>query len=123
MTLSEFKAWFEGFTEGMEAAPTEAQFSKIKAKVALIDGAPVTYPIFVDRYVPQYWPHNGYPWGYPITSVGGFTLDATASDAGKVTFGQFSYAPVEPASKGDSQTVPFDSITAMRDLGRAESVN
>jgi hypothetical protein len=60
MTLSEFKAWFEGYTEDLVGAPTEQQFARIKEKVKAIDGAPTTYPIFVDRWWPQqpitpYW--------------------------------------------------------------------
>lgn len=33
MTLSEFKAWFEGYTEGFEGAPSVAQFERIKEKL------------------------------------------------------------------------------------------
>lgn len=102
MTLAEFKAWFEGFTESIEGAPTEAQFAKIKARVALIDGAPVTYPIFVERYWPQ--PRVPY-WSNPVWAgnVGhGASLDAVADGNGKVT---------------------FDSISAMTTLGRAEAMN
>ena len=36
MTLSEFKAWFEGFTESMEKAPTPNQWERIKERVAKI---------------------------------------------------------------------------------------
>lgn len=54
MTLDEFKAWFEGFTESMESRPTEKQWTRIKQQVKKIDGAVTTYPIFVDRYIPHY---------------------------------------------------------------------
>jgi hypothetical protein len=53
MTLQEFKAWFEGFTEDMSAAPSKKQWERIKKRVKEIDGSAVTYPVFVDRY----WPH------------------------------------------------------------------
>lgn len=36
MTLSEFKAWFEGFCEGIDGAPTPEQWVKVKEKVALL---------------------------------------------------------------------------------------
>lgn len=101
MTLAEFKAWFEGFTESIEGVPNEAQFAKIKAKVALIDGAPVTYPVFVDRYWPQPWrPY----WDQPIWANGGvsYSLTAVGSDTGQIT---------------------FDSISAMTALGRADAMN
>ena len=58
MTLSEFKAWFEGFTENIDGKPNEKQWKRIKARVKEIDGTPVT-PIVIerwrDRYVPN-WP-------------------------------------------------------------------
>jgi hypothetical protein len=54
MTLSEFKAWFEGLSESMEAPPTEDQWKRIKARVAEINGTATPYPVFVDRYVTPY---------------------------------------------------------------------
>lgn len=30
MHLSEFKAWFEGFTENIQGVPTEAQWNRLK---------------------------------------------------------------------------------------------
>lgn len=38
MTQTEFKAWFEGFCEAIDAAPTPEQWAKIKAKVADMGG-------------------------------------------------------------------------------------
>lgn len=55
MKTSEFKAWFEGFTENLAGAPTTEQFDKIKAKVAEIDGREVTERVYVDQYV---YPHR-----------------------------------------------------------------
>jgi len=57
MTLQEFKAWFDGFTENMcEAPPTKLQWARIQARVKEIDGAITTYPVFVDRYWPPHYP-------------------------------------------------------------------
>lgn len=111
MTLSEFKAWFEGFTEGIEGAPTAKQFVKIKAKVADIDGAPVTYPIFVDRY--WHRPEWVSPYLYPYT----VSLDAVAS-APRIT-------GMDQMQARENARVEhlFDSHVAMRDLGRAEALN
>ena len=64
MTLSEFKAWFEGFTEDMDSAPNKKQWERIKARVKEIDGAVTTYPVFVDRYGPRYLPCIPY-WQQP----------------------------------------------------------
>jgi hypothetical protein len=54
LTLNEFKAWFDGFSEGIEKIPTERQWAKIKSKMKEIDDTPTSYPIFVDRYVQPY---------------------------------------------------------------------
>lgn len=123
MTLSEFKAWFEGFTESMEVAPTEAQFAKIKAKVALIDGAVTTYPVFIDRYwrqgFPRPWPYYAPNYPYWTSTTGGsigagtFTMGASGGVSGS------SYA-----LSGDEHVSPtFDSHGAMLALGRAEALN
>lgn len=53
MTLAEFKAWFEGFTEDMDAAPTPKQWKRIKARVAQIDGIAITREVV---YRDRYWP-------------------------------------------------------------------
>ena len=34
MTLNEFRAWFDGFSEAIGDAPTPEQWAKIKAKLA-----------------------------------------------------------------------------------------
>jgi len=50
MTPKEFKAWFEGFTEAMTGLPNEDQWKKIQARVAQIDGTPISYPVYVRDY-------------------------------------------------------------------------
>lgn len=52
MTLSEFKAWFEGFTENMDGPPSADQWKRIKKRVKEIDWTP--RHIFIDRYVHPY---------------------------------------------------------------------
>ena len=37
MTLNEFRAWFDGFSEAIGDAPTPEQWAKIKAKVSSLD--------------------------------------------------------------------------------------
>ena len=61
MTLAEFKAWFEGFTEGMDAAPNADQWERIKARVKEIDGTAISYPVFIDRYWPRRY-RDVEPW-------------------------------------------------------------
>lgn len=36
MTLAEFKAWFEGFCEGIGGAPTEQHLATIREKIATV---------------------------------------------------------------------------------------
>ena len=62
MNLSEFRAWFEGFTEEMDGPPSTKQWKRIKKRVSEIIDAPTTYPVFIDRYVrpyPWYWQGGG----------------------------------------------------------------
>ncbi|PJN93936.1 hypothetical protein CNY89_17465 [Amaricoccus sp. HAR-UPW-R2A-40] len=34
MTLNEFRAWFDGFSEALDGAPTAEQWAKVRAKLA-----------------------------------------------------------------------------------------
>lgn len=70
MTLAEFKAWFEGFTEDLEGAPNEKQFAKIKQRVAEIDGTPVN-PVVIREYIRPYWhgPYYGPVYGSSRANV------------------------------------------------------
>lgn len=43
MTLSEFKAWFDGYTEDIVGPPTEAQWEKIKAKLIAAQASKPNY--------------------------------------------------------------------------------
>lgn len=135
MKITEFKAWFEGFTENIEGAPTEAQFEKIKAKVAEIDGQPVTERVYLDRYVVPWRRTWDEYWGPRYDLLPKVTCDGTepyrpdksgiahiwdpdrnpirfGADTGSVTVRQ---GPVRTLMNSD-----FDSHAAMRDLGRME---
>lgn len=123
MTLSEFKAWFEGFSEGIDTAPTAEQFAKIKAKVAKIDGAPTTERIFIDRWWPAYRPHQW--WESPIIAspvYPSWTATSTAAGLSEVSVSAGDgYQHIPPGVKGETQTKVFDIFEAMRDLGRQEA--
>ena len=101
MKLAEFKAWFEGFTEDMDGAPTEAQFKRIKDRVAEIDGSPITERVFVDRYLPTgYRPR--YSWQTPLVgAVGGAAAGANLNNVG-------------------ASSAPFASTAAMSAVGTAD---
>ena len=74
MHSSEFKAWFEGFTEAIPGVPTKAQWARIKARVKEIDGTYTPYRVFYDRY---WYPQYGPQWSY--TSVGTVVSSPTIS--------------------------------------------
>lgn len=71
MTLAEFKAWFEGFTEDMDARPTEKQWKRIKARVKEINGAAITKEVWLRDYRPY--------WTYTANSVPFSTYNTTAA--------------------------------------------
>lgn len=99
MTLSEFKAWFSGFTESMDSTPNEKQWARIKARVDEINDVPTTYPVFIDRYVQPYRPNVPY-WNGRGNS-GGIMLCSQNHN-------KMEYATA------------FDVSAAMADLGKAE---
>lgn len=71
MTLSEFKAWFEGFCEGIDEAPSIPQWQKIKAKIAETE---TLIPLQVNRLDPNRFLVGGgapgFPAGYPQNVAG-----------------------------------------------------
>lgn len=75
MTLSEFKAWFEGFTEDMDARPTEKQWKRIKARVKEIDGTAITREVYYRN-----WPYWG-PYYYAASpySASGASVSSRAA--------------------------------------------
>jgi hypothetical protein len=100
MTLQEFKAWFDGFTENMgEAPPTKLQWARIQARVKEIDGAAITYPVFIDRY----WPHPS-PTIWPQWTICGASQNMNTLNDGHTVFnvtaamgalGQADYAAIQ----------------------------
>lgn len=120
MKLDEFKAWFEGFTEGMDSTPSEKQWKRIKEQVAAIDGVPVT-PVYVERYWPRYLnvpPYQPY-WG-TISSCHISSLQQAGQNANlsAAVSGQIS-----PSFEGIATNHGgFDSHSAMYALGKAEAI-
>lgn len=137
MTLAEFKAWFNGFTESMESNPTEKQWERIKARVAEIDDKPVTYPVFVDRYLPYqswpyldpriYWSSNGtavktYAAGDQMATAGGAaSLQAYSNASQMKSASAFPRNTIGDVTIGKNEFNQFfNSASAMLDLGKAE---
>lgn len=95
MTLAEFKAWFEGFTEDMDGQPNAKQWTRIKARVAQIDGVAITREVvYRDRYWPSYVKHT---WidnlPYTATSMGSMAAAPapTVSASNLVDLGKSEY--------------------------------
>jgi hypothetical protein len=100
MTLSEFKAWFSGFTEMMDGPPNADQWSRIQARIKEIDDKPIpvtVYREYVERFRP-FWPASPHPLVY-----------RGARDGFTVTF-----ADALPRNGG------MDHAHPVHDLGRAE---
>lgn len=104
MTPAEFKAWFDGFTEAFTGCPTKAQWTRIKERVAEIDGRTVTERVYFDRYWRDY---NWQPyWQNLSANAGGVSTVGTTS----------------PSNVGYTNTSgQFDNLTAMNALGRADA--
>lgn len=107
MTPSEFKAWFDGFTEAMGGTPTKAQWARIQARVAEIDGKPVTHTVYVDRYLPSVRPYyrDWTTWYGTCGSTSGGTTGLATS----------------LVNATGQNGVEYDSHKAMLLVGRAEA--
>jgi hypothetical protein len=96
MTPSEFKAWFEGFTEGLDGRPTEKQWERIVSRVKEIDGT---------SYVARWYPYGGW-YNHPVVTLG--------ATYGTMTGGL--------TVNGNTDTVSYSSADVMRTLGRDDMV-
>lgn len=114
MTPSEFKAWFDGFTEALDGTPSKAQWARIKARVAEIDGRAVTREVFVDRYWPLYYQSQNRPWTY---------MSGTAQMCGNNGNNYLSGMSSNQLSGMNyvSANAVYDSGSAMQALGRADA--
>jgi hypothetical protein len=80
MNTSEFKAWFEGFTEGVDRAPTAKQWARIKARVEEIKDTPTPAAVFYRDYWPYRGPYYGTISGGVMNCVG-TNISAVASNS------------------------------------------
>jgi hypothetical protein len=103
MNLAEFKAWFEGYTEGMRDTPSAKQWARIKARVDEITAQPTEVRYFYDHY----WrPHY-----YSLGVAGGMSNAATLTTTGYCqTVGQNS-----------ASAYALTSTDAFRMLGQADA--
>jgi len=124
MTLSEFKAWFEGFTDGMEGPPSEKQFKKIKAKVAEISGTSISKTVFIERYR-DVWPrYRDAMWNGPIVSYSAGAAP-NAMGVGNAVLQGLSEAVSGPEAgryqAGADQTVEWDPHAALFAAGKVDA--
>jgi hypothetical protein len=75
MHLSEFKAWFLGYTEEMASQPNKAQWAKIKKRVNEISNDYTPAPVFIQRYWEPYRPY----WGNNIVYCGSMSATSTGA--------------------------------------------
>jgi hypothetical protein len=130
MNLPEFKAWFEGFTEGLSGPPNAKQWKRINEKIDKIEDAPpVTLHHFHDHYYrPWRRFYEGPYWGTSWTALGVGTLNQAGSLAMQCSNSAAQHGAL--ASNNMSQTLSalpspsestFDSQAAFQELGRAEA--
>jgi len=115
MTLSEFKAWFEGFTEGMDGPPGVKQWERIQARVKEISGTPISYPVFIDRYR-EYRPF----WGAAAPALPLYPYQVTCNSA-VATSVAGNAAQTAGAAMVLKAEPEFDSHAAMFAVGRADA--
>lgn len=114
MTLSEFKAWFEGFTESMDGPPSLKQWERIQARVKEISGAPVT-----ERIIHDWWPRErDRPYrAFLSNDRAAYSLNASPSSDG---IGRAAFAMrTDPVDENDCR--PVDVASVLRALGRADA--
>lgn len=122
MTLNEFKAWFDGFTEDMEGPPKAKQWARIQERVKEITGNPVSYPVYVDRYWnrPQpYWYLGGPAIGVGLSAAQNHTglQGAAAQSIHKVQCGD------DVTRAAQAKAGSFDIIQAMYAAGKADAAD
>jgi hypothetical protein len=110
MTNNEFKAWFEGFTEAMDKAPTQKQWSRIKEKVKSIDGT-LSFTQYITRYVDRY------PYAYPyyMGQVTSGYAQVVPMNANTTTVNDYSLMNTETTT-----TAAMNAAQAIADIGRKE---
>lgn len=117
MNLSEFKFWFDGFTDHMKGPPSAEAWKKIKAKIESIkDDPPVTKEIFINDY---YWPSTYRKiWRYNEA-----WMSRTRDSNIKLCASSLKLADQFFRTKDDHQIdqSPFDAKSAFRLLGKAEA--
>jgi hypothetical protein len=123
MNLPEFKAWFEGFSEGIDKTPTAKQWAKINEKIAAIKAEPTKIE-YIREYYDRYRPYWGYPtWGgagvaYALAG-GGLQLQNCAAGAAAAP----DWSGIVAGSTADAEKDFGFSAEAFKAMGRADIDN
>ena len=86
MTLSEFKAWLEGFSEAFNGkAPNQKQWAKIQERLGQVDVQETIQiqPIYPLREIRPWWPNTWITWTGYSNGTEGVTISNCANSVGK----------------------------------------
>lgn len=116
MNLSEFKAWFEGFTECLDGSPGPKAWERICEKVKAITPDATPWPAFVKEYLPYYtrWQHG---WPSAIWAVGTNSVSNNLQPS-SMTMANSGGHVASNAAMMKSGTTPLD---AFRNVGRFDA--
>lgn len=111
MTNSEFKAWLEGFSEGIDETPTPKQWKKIQEKIKSLDGNSSVHHYYHAPIYPQ--PRRYYDYGL-WSHVNGGAVGMVANAAQASAVNQMSCLNAAPV---------IDVAAIMREAGRKDALN
>lgn len=83
MTLKEFNAWLDGFSESINGSPNKEQWKKIQAKIALIKPdkeVTVERVRYNDYWIPRPWYPTGITWTSSSGATGGSMANSKIAD-------------------------------------------
>lgn len=131
MNLSEFKAWFEGFTESMDGPPGEKAWKRIQDRIKSIKSDEPTARHVFHEYYERPW-HRWYTkvepgWVVPLMQSGQIAMQngyaGGASNLVNSNAVQSLAAPNIQMQGVSSASVNFDPQEAFNRLGRAEALS
>lgn len=98
MLIGEFKAWLEGFEEGLQGkAPNKAQWKKIKERLEIVDDK-------IAYQGPYWWP-NWYCTTVTVPAIqyGTYTGGSNSNTGGETTFANSNVLALEAYAVGEAE--------------------
>jgi hypothetical protein len=119
MTLGEFKAWLEGFSEAfVSGSPNKKQYAKIQERLAEVQDTPISFPgtiIIRNRdYYRPWWP----PIYETVKTGTTWTLSTGGLSAGNGSYNTTSMQ----MTMNENEANTFYCDTA-REIGKLEAAN